>query len=292
MEPFCVPDTDGVESLTLTGSYTLLVESDRRLYEAAIPRRGMNLADATWTDVRDADIDVAFVPVGSTEQHGPHAPLGTDTLDAVAVAKAGATAYETADGSNGPVTDDVAVAPPIPVGVAEEHRAFDGTMWVSPDTFRAYVREAAASLAHHGIDRVVFVNGHGGNVEALAEVARCFSRDDAHEGYAVAFTWFDAVGEHASDMGHAGPLETALLRATNPELVREDRIEEARAGAADRWGEWVSGVNLAHDADAFTANGAVGDPGDGDAERGELLLELAGDALAELAVAVVDRDVS
>ena len=249
----------------------------------------MRLADATWTDVRDAAIDVAFVPVGSTEQHGPHAPLGTDTLNAVAVAEAGAAAYE--DG-NAPETTPgaVAVAPPIPVGVAEEHRAFDGTMWVSPDTFRAYVRESAASLTRHGIDRVVFVNGHGGNVEALAEVARRFSRDDAHDGYAVAFTWFEAVGEHAGDMGHAGPLETALLRATNPDLVREDRVAAASEGAADRWGEWVSGVNLAHDSDEFTENGAVGDPTAGDAARGEALVELASDALAELARAVVDRE--
>ena len=251
----------------------------------------MHLAEATWTDVRDADIDVAFVPVGSTEQHGPHAPLGTDTLDAVAVAEAGSAAYERTCDGNDSSPGAAVVTPPIPVGVAEEHRAFDGTMWVSPDTFRAYVREATASLPHHGIDRTVFVNGHGGNVEALAEVARRFSRDDAHEGYAVAFTWFEAVGEHASDMGHAGPLETALLRATNPDLVREDRIEEARAGAADRWGEWVSGVNLAHDSDEFSANGVVGDPSEGDAERGERLLELAGVGLAELAVAVAERDI-
>ncbi|EMA60832.1 creatininase family protein [Halorubrum lipolyticum] len=249
----------------------------------------MRLADATWTDVRDADVDVAFVPVGSTEQHGPHAPLGTDTLDAVAVAEAGAAAYEAAGERSAAAAGEVAVAPPIPVGVAEEHRAFDGTMWVSPEAFRAYVREAAESLPHHGIDRVVFVNGHGGNVEALAEVARRFSRDEAHDGYAVAFTWFEAVGEHTGDMGHAGPLETALLRATNPRLVREDRIEAAREGAADRWGEWVSGVNLAHDSDEFTDNGVVGDPSAGDADRGEVLLDLASDALAELATAVVDR---
>ncbi|WP_435094903.1 creatininase family protein [Halorubrum sp. N11] len=246
----------------------------------------MRLADATWTDVRDAAVDVAFVPVGSTEQHGPHAPLGTDTLDAVAVAEAGAAASEAAESEP---ASEVAVTPPIPVGVAEEHRAFDGTMWVSPDTFRAYVREAAESLPAHGVDHVVFVNGHGGNVEALAEVARRFSRDDAHDGYAVAFTWFEAVGEHAADMGHAGPLETALLRATNPDLVREDRVEAARDGGADRWGEWVSGVNLAHDADEFTDNGVVGDPSAGDAERGEVLLDLASDALAELSAAVVDR---
>ncbi|OYR38567.1 creatininase [Halorubrum sp. Ib24] len=259
----------------------------------------MRLTDATWTDVRDADVDVAFVPVGSTEQHGPHAPLGTDTLDAVAVAEAGAAAYEETEGESadgdategpGDTAGEVAVAPPIPVGVAEEHRAFDGTMWVSPDAFRAYVREAAESLPHHGIDRIVFVNGHGGNVAALAEVARRFSRDDAHDGYAVAFTWFEAVDEHGADMGHAGPLETALLRATNPDLVREDRVAAAGEGAADRWGEWVSGVNLAHDSDEFTENGIVGDPTAGDAERGEELLSLASDALASLAAAVVERE--
>ena len=262
----------------------------------------MRLSEVTWTDVRDADVDIAFLPVGSTEQHGPHAPLGTDALNAVAVAEAGTEAYEgTSDepvAGDGPGADDrsgtdrgeVAVAPPIQVGVAAEHRAFDGTMWVSPETFRAYVRESAESLVAHGVDRVVFVNGHGGNVEALAEVARRFSRDDAHAGYGVAFTWFEAVGDHASDMGHAGPLETALLRATNPDLVREERIDDASAGAADRWGEWVSEVNLAHDSDEFTDNGVVGDPRAGDAERGAVLLDRAGAALAELAAAVVDRD--
>ena len=256
----------------------------------------MQLSDATWTDVRDADVDVAFLPVGSVEQHGPHAPLGTDALNAETVADAGAEAY--ADrapdrDANGDVVSErgeALVTPPVSVGVAAEHRAFDGTLWVNPDTFRAYVRETAESLAHHGIDRVVFVNGHGGNIDALAEVARRFSRDDAHDAYGVAFTWFNAVGDHASDMGHAGPLETALLRATHPDLVHEGRIEAASAGAADRWGDWVAGVNLAHDSDEFSENGVVGDPSDGDAGRGERLLSLATDALVELADAVVARD--
>jgi len=255
----------------------------------------MNLAESTWTEVRDADVDVAFLPVGSTEQHGPHAPLATDAVTATAVAEAAAARYEDVTGEGSTSEDGTAsrgealVTPTVPVGISEEHRAFDGTMWVSPDAFRAYVREAAASLGASGIDRVVFVNGHGGNVEALATVARRFSREPAHEGYGVAFTWFEAVGDHAGDMGHAGPLETALLRATHPELVREDAVEAAREGAADRWGEWVAGVNLAHDADAFTDNGVVGDPTAGDAARGEELLALASDALCALAVAVVGR---
>jgi creatinine amidohydrolase len=140
------------------------------------------------------------------------------------------------------------------------------------------------------MDRVVVVNGHGGNVPALGEVTARISRHD--DAYAVPFTWFEAVGDHGSDMGHGGPLETALLRATHPELVREGRIDEAREGASSGWGDWTSGTNLAHDSAEFTENGVVGDPGAGDAELGEELLELAADALGRLLEAVADRDVS
>ncbi|MFB6244257.1 MAG: creatininase family protein, partial [Halobaculum sp.] len=140
----------------------------------------MNLTEVSWTDVRDAEPDVALCPVGSTEQHGPHAPLGTDALNAVAVAEA---ADDRLAGDEDAPT--AVVAPPVHVGVAEEHRAFDGTLWVSPDTFRAYVRETLESLAFHGIDRAVLVNGHGGNVAALAEVARRVSRRAGTDASAV-----------------------------------------------------------------------------------------------------------
>jgi creatinine amidohydrolase len=241
----------------------------------------MHLADATWTDVRDADTRLALLPVGSTEGHGPHAPLGTDTLDAESVAAAAADRYEAEQDA------PVVVGPPVTVGISEEHRAFDGTLWVSPDTFRSYVQETVESLAHHGLDRVVLVNGHGGNIDALHEVSARLTRDGTAR--VAPFTWFDAVGEHSSDMGHAGPLETAMLRHEHPELVREDRIEEAQEGASNRWGDWVSGVNLAYDSDEFTENGVVGDPADGDAEQGEELLGLASEALVDLLVALEKR---
>ena len=253
----------------------------------------MKLSEATWTEIRDAEFDAALLPVGSTEQHGPHAPLGTDAMTAEAVAEAANEGWSddgASDADDAVAAGDLLVAPPVHVGVAEEHRAFDGTLWVSPDTFRAYVRETVESLARHGIDRVVLVNGHGGNVEALAEVARRVSRDEPTDAYAVAFTWFEAVGDHASKMGHAGPLETAMLRHAAPDLVREDRAEEARDGGAERWGEWVRGVNLAHDSDEFTGNGVVGDPTDGTAALGEELLERASGALCDVVRAVVNRD--
>jgi creatinine amidohydrolase len=236
----------------------------------------MDLSEATWTDVRDAAPDLAVLPVGSTEQHGPHAPLGTDAMAAAAVASAGVDHHD----------GDALVGPTLPVGVAEEHRAFAGTLWVSPDTFRAYVRETVASLAAHGVAGVVVVNGHGGNAAPLREACARLTRDGVVD--AVPFTWFEAVDPGVA-MGHGGPVETALVRHIRSGLVREDRLDDAAAGGSDRWGEWVAGTNLAYDTDEFSENGVVGDPREGDAALGERLLAEAAAALADLLDAVAER---
>jgi creatinine amidohydrolase len=244
----------------------------------------MHLTESTSTDAEAMETDLAVLPVGSTEQHGPHAPLGTDALTAEAIATEGVTRADR----------EVAVAPTIPVGVAEEHRQFAGTLWVSPDTFRSYVRETVESLAHHGWDRVVVVNGHGGNVGPLRETCARLSRDGV--AYAVPFTWFDAVDPEAVDfsgaMGHGGPVETSLVLHLRPDLVETDRFEAAAEGAAEGWGEWQAGVNLAYDTVEFSDSGAVGDPGEGSAELGERLQDLASDRLAALLDTVANRDVS
>ncbi len=243
----------------------------------------MHLSEVSWTDADAAETDLALLPVGSTEQHGPHAPLGTDTLAADAIAERGAAVLES----------PVVVAPPIPVGVAEEHRHFAGTLWVGDDTFRAYVRETINSLAAHGWSRVVVVNGHGGNVPALREACGRITRDG--DAYAVPFTWFDAVDLSALPladdvaMGHGGPLETSLVRHVRPDLVHVDRFAAAADGAADGWGEWTAGTNLAFDTAEFTESGVVGDPGASDTAIGEAVLDAAADALAELLTAVRER---
>lgn len=237
----------------------------------------MKLSERSWTDAAALGTDLAVLPTGSTEQHGPHAPLGTDVLTATAVAEAGVERYD----------GEVALAPTVPVGVAAEHRHFPGTLWVSEDTFRAYVSETVESLASHGWDRVVVVNGHGGNVAALREACGRIVREG--RAYAVPFTWFDAV-DHG--MGHGGPVETSLLRQVSPELVRDDRLEAAAEGASEGWGEWQSGVNLAYDSAEFSEGGVVGDPREGSAELGEELLADAAAALADLLDAVRKRDVS
>jgi len=245
----------------------------------------MHLSEHSWTDADAAGTDVGVLPVGSTEQHGPHAPLGTDTIAAEAVAERGVDRY----------AGEAVVAPAIPVGVAEEHRHFAGTLWVREDTFRSYVRETVASLAGHGWDRIVVVNGHGGNTAPLRELCARLTREET--AYAVPFTWFDAVDAEEVDagpdglvMGHGGPLETSVVRALGPDFVDADRFEEARAGGAEGWGEWQAGTNLAYDTAEFTESGVVGDPGQSSETLGEKLLEAAGESLAELLGVVADRD--
>ena len=241
----------------------------------------MHLKDSAWPAVADADATLAVLPVGSTEQHGPHAPLGTDTFAARAVAAAAVEQYDA----------EAVVAPTIPVGVAEEHREFAGTLWVSPDTFRSYVRETIESLASHGFDRVVVVNGHGGNVDALREVCAQLSR--AGIAYAVPFTWFDAIDAEeiaGEQMGHGGAVETSVIRHLHPEHVDESAFESAAANGAESWGEWLHGVNLAHDTGEFSDSGVVGDPSESAPEAGEKLLESAADALADVLEAVAERE--
>ena len=239
----------------------------------------MHLSESTWTDAGDLETNLAVLPVGSTEQHGPHAPLGTDVLTATAVATSG---VERAD-------RPAVVAPAVPVGVAEEHRHFPGTLWVREETFRAYVGETIESLASHGWDRVVVVNGHGGNIAPLREVCGRLVRREV--AYVVPFTWFDAVDVEVA-MGHGGPLETSLVQHCYPDLVHTDRLDEASEGAADRWGEWQSGVNLAYDSAEFAENGVVGDPNASSADLGERLLAEASGKLAALLETVDERDSS
>jgi len=235
----------------------------------------MHLSELSWTDARDTDADVALLPVGSTEQHGPHAPLGTDFLTAAAIAERGASACD----------ESVVVAPTIPVGVAEEHRHFDGTLWVSEGAFRTYVGDVLRSLGDL-VDHVVVVNGHGGNTGALREICARVTRDGVVD--AVAYTWFDAVDPDVP-LGHGGPAETSVVQRLRADLVHEDRFDEARAGMAETFGDWVGGTNVAYDFREFTESGNVGDPSAASADLGEELLTEAAEALCEVVAGVTDR---
>lgn len=238
----------------------------------------MNLGDSAWTDVRDAPPEAVLLPVGSTEQHGPHAPLSTDALVAEAVAE------EAAERANGERDDAprAAVLPSLPVGVSEEHRAFEGTLYVSPSTFRSYVSETLRSAS---ADRAVVVNGHGGNVDALHEVCARLTRDD-DAPFATYWTWWEAVDLNGFGMGHAGRAETSVLLHLAPELVDEEAA--ASTEGAESWGDYAETAPLTYDTDEFTDDGVVGSPKEATAEEGERLYEEAVESLVRLLGTVAD----
>lgn len=163
----------------------------------------VQLAEIPWTRAQEIfnETDTVLVPVGSTEQHGPHNPLGTDHLLAAAFAK------QLGEKTGAPVT------PVIPVGVSRHHRQFSGTLWVTPDTFREYMIEVVLSLAEHGPSKIVFINGHGGNSPALMEVCEALRID--YDIFACMITSYP-VGKLS---GHAAVEETSQNLYYHPELV-------------------------------------------------------------------------
>src|SRR5215211_6883433 len=120
---------------------------------------GLALARMTTPEAAEAlsGAEVALLPVGATEQHGPNMTLETDT----------AVAYQLALRIAAAMRPRAIVAPPLPYGVSYHHMQFPGTMTLSPETFQAVVIEAVNSLREHGVGRFFIIDGHAGNQGAL-----------------------------------------------------------------------------------------------------------------------------
>ncbi len=120
---------------------------------------GLVLADLSWPEVRDIkdQVDLVLLPIGSIEQHGPNLSLRMDS----------SSAFEFCRHASARMAPRLLVAPAIPWGVSLHHMHFPGTMSLAPDTFIQVIVELIDSLFHHGFERFLIVNGHGGNVAAM-----------------------------------------------------------------------------------------------------------------------------
>jgi len=179
------------------------------------------LHEMSWTDAKRyfAKNDVAIVPVGSNEQHGPQNPLGTDHLIAKALAE------ETAKRT------EVVCLQVIPFGVSSHHKQFWGTVSISPEIFKNYVKEVCLSLEYYGARKIVIVNGHGGNQPALMDLAR----ELRGKGIFVSvFQWWPMANKLLPDIfkpeerGHACAEETSVNLALHPQIVHMDRAVDEK----------------------------------------------------------------
>ncbi len=159
------------------------------------------------------DNPVAIIPLGSIEQHGPHLPLGTDSLAARAMAEEVARR-----------TNSFVVQACMP-GYSPHHMGFRGTITFKPETLAAIIEDTVESLAHHGVKKVLIVNAHGGNREIAATAARLSARAS---GSVVLMPSDTALRDPAELLrkvdAHAGASETGLARLLFDELVEMDRV--------------------------------------------------------------------
>jgi creatinine amidohydrolase len=156
--------------------------------------------------------DMAVVPVGSVEQHSPFGLLGTDFITAESVARRAACSA------------GVLVCPTINYGVSPHHMAFAGTMSIKPATLIALVEDVTASLLAHGFRRVLFINGHGGNVHAIAVAVQNLKYQGV-KGIIDLISWYeiDAVRRFCKQRfsgqegHHATPGEVSITRYARPD---------------------------------------------------------------------------
>ncbi len=236
------------------------------------PRGTHALQEMTWPEVKGAlaQARLAIIPIGSTEQHGPHLRLSTDTVIAEQLALRLVEA----------LAPEAVVTPVVPFGVSHHHMDFPGTLTLSPDTLQLLVTEIVESLQHHGLQRFFLLTGHGGNAATLETLAH---KLHFQRGLRVASLFYFtlardviAKGVVSERWGHACEVETSLALYLQPELVH---IERLAAGTlrpypypyADH--DAAVSVTVPFSFAELTANGAFGDARRADAAFGRVIAE-------------------
>lgn len=226
----------------------------------------MRLGDATWPEVdtivrRDdpgvAPAPIVLVPVGSTEQHGPHLPTATDTI--IAEELAGRAVHR---------TDGLMIGPTIAVSASGEHQGFPGTLSIGVDVMVAMIIELVRSADWAA--GVVLVNGHGGNHEAITRAIDTLTAE-RRPVLAWSPTWPQRRDGGPADL-HAGRIETSLMLAIDPGLVRLERAVAGPDASIDDLRE--RGVR------SVSPTGVLGDPDGASGGEGERFITAFVDDLA------------
>jgi creatinine amidohydrolase len=231
--------------------------------------RSVYLEDLTWTELRDAlkaGVTTVIIPVGGTEQSGPHLALGKHNARVKVLA--GRIASELGDTLVAPV---LAYVPEGNISPPSEHMRFPGTISIPDAAFKSTLEAAARSLRQAGFTQIVLLGDHGGYQQSLKEVAARLNRDwagtparvhfigDYYRATETAYVQaLRAKGLTDAQIGsHAGTADTSLQMAVDPAMVRPDRLDGAQSSAT-----------------GTSNNGTVGDPRPSTAALGQLGVDL------------------
>jgi len=177
------------------------------------------MEELSWFDVQEylKGDDLIILPIGSVEQHGPHLPLATDSINVLYLATQAATA------------SGVLVAPTIKTGVSFNHFDFPGTLSVQPETLTSLIVDVVKSLIHHGFKKIILLNGHGGNNSAIETAAIKLKIDFTKQIIGVLHSWL--LCKESADVlespirYHADEGETSRMLVSAGDLVNMDRAK-------------------------------------------------------------------
>lgn len=223
---------------------------------------------------------IVVLPVASMEQHGPHLPVGVDTYLCEAVCRAGAeiAVKDTA----------VVVAPTLWCGMAEHHMAYGGTFTFDIPTYRAVLLAFLKSIERHGFKRAFIVNGHGGNIAALNAFLPDFARETKLR--VLAATYFELSSadiapflEDQKRVHHACEVETSLMMVVAPDTVKRDRFSEAYGMLGMDVDKVLRGPPARfHNFKNVTPSGVIGDARRASKQKGEKILAVCAEGLANM----------
>jgi creatinine amidohydrolase len=224
--------------------------------------------------------DKAVLAVGSTEYHGDHLPYGTDTLVAEHLAN------ELAERVEG-----LLALPTIPIGMSAHYSSFPLAISLSTETLMHLLRDVFESLRKHGLNRLLIINGHDGNIPAIDASAREYRVAHPEFKVAVLEAWWVAAGKLVPEgtfevwdgLGHGGEGETSMMLRVDPSLVDMGRARGVVPDLPDH-------VEVKWTFDEITPYGATGDPSKATAEKGRLMNDALIRALVDFVKVMDERD--
>jgi creatinine amidohydrolase len=242
--------------------------------------------EMTTRDFEDADMErvIAILPLGAVEQHGPHLPVGTDSMIQ--------QAYLDLVLERLPEGLPVLVLPVQQIGVSQEHLDFAGTLSLSPQSALAAWLDIGACVARTGCRKLVIANAHGGHIGLMDVLARELRL--RHRMLAVAASWHrfgypdGLFSAHERQHGiHGGDIETSLMLQFRPDLVRPEELQDFVPASVDmaQTFQWLSATGrlpMGWMAQDLSESGAMGNAAAASADKGEAAADYGVSAFIEL----------